>query len=77
MEKIKESGLAKWMSIFFDPPEWRTDVFGFSRSIGVSNFEVDDLEQLLAVSNYDPAVNQVIWSPNSSQSSIVLTGRFL
>ncbi len=51
--------------------------FGFSRSIGVSNFEVDDLEQLLAVSKYVPVVNQVIWSPSNSQPSIVLTGRFL
>lgn len=32
----------------------------YCRSIGVSNFEVGDLEQLLEVAQYKPVVNQVL-----------------
>jgi 2,5-diketo-D-gluconate reductase A len=36
---------------------------GYARSIGVSNFGVDDLEQVLATATVPPAVNQVQFSP--------------
>ncbi|KJA13052.1 hypothetical protein HYPSUDRAFT_174162 [Hypholoma sublateritium FD-334 SS-4] len=36
---------------------------GLAKSIGVSNFEVDHLEQLLAVSKYVPVVNQILFHP--------------
>jgi diketogulonate reductase-like aldo/keto reductase len=36
---------------------------GYARSIGVSNFDVAQLKQLLAVANVPPAVNQVQFNP--------------
>jgi diketogulonate reductase-like aldo/keto reductase len=36
---------------------------GYARSIGVSNFDVAELEQLLAVANVPPAANQVHFNP--------------
>ena len=36
---------------------------GYARSIGVSNFSVDDLAQVLAVATVAPVVNQVEFSP--------------
>jgi 2,5-diketo-D-gluconate reductase A len=36
---------------------------GYARSIGVSNFAVDDLGRLLAVANVPPAVNQIQLNP--------------
>ena len=36
---------------------------GFARSIGVSNFGVDDLQQLLATATVPPVVDQVQFSP--------------
>jgi 2,5-diketo-D-gluconate reductase A len=36
---------------------------GYARSIGVSNFSVDELEQALAVATTPPVVNQVQFSP--------------
>jgi diketogulonate reductase-like aldo/keto reductase len=36
---------------------------GYARSIGVSNFSVDELEQVIAVANSAPVVNQVQFSP--------------
>jgi 2,5-diketo-D-gluconate reductase A len=36
---------------------------GYARSIGVSNFDVAELRQLLAAANVPPAVNQVQFSP--------------
>jgi diketogulonate reductase-like aldo/keto reductase len=36
---------------------------GFARSIGVSNFSVGELDELLAVADIKPAVNQVQFSP--------------
>src|SRR5262249_17963828 len=41
----------------------RTREAGYARSIGVSNFGVDDLEQVLATATIPPAVNQVQFSP--------------
>lgn len=34
----------------------------FNRSIGVSNFTVEDLQEVLKVAKVKPAVNQVSWS---------------
>ena len=36
---------------------------GFARSIGVSNFSVQELEQVIAIASTPPAVNQVQFSP--------------
>src|SRR3954453_347788 len=36
---------------------------GYARSIGVSNFSVDELDSLLAIANQRPVVNQVQFSP--------------
>lgn len=36
---------------------------GLARSIGISNFSLDELDRLLAVANVKPAVNQVQFSP--------------
>src|SRR5207248_6414630 len=36
---------------------------GYARSIGVSNFDVDELEQVIAAGNVAPAVDQVEFSP--------------
>jgi diketogulonate reductase-like aldo/keto reductase len=36
---------------------------GHTRSIGVSNFDVDELEQVIAAGNLPPAANQVQFSP--------------
>ena len=36
---------------------------GYARSIGVSNFSIDELDSLLAIANQRPVVNQVQFSP--------------
>jgi diketogulonate reductase-like aldo/keto reductase len=36
---------------------------GYARSIGVSNFSVDDLEQVSAIASIPPVINQVQFSP--------------
>ena len=36
---------------------------GYARSIGVSNFSVDELDQVIAVASAPPVVNQVQFSP--------------
>jgi diketogulonate reductase-like aldo/keto reductase len=41
----------------------RSQELGHARSIGVSNFSVDELEQVLAVASSAPVVNQVQFSP--------------
>ena len=45
------------------PGMQRTREAGYARSIGVSNFGVDDLEQVLGTASIAPAVNQVQFSP--------------
>ncbi|KAF5309827.1 hypothetical protein D9619_010329 [Psilocybe cf. subviscida] len=46
---------------------------GLAKSIGVSNFEVGDLDQLLAMAQYKPVVNQILLHPYvyQEQKSIV------
>jgi diketogulonate reductase-like aldo/keto reductase len=41
----------------------RAQAAGYARSIGVSNFSVRELDELLAISDSDPVVNQVQFSP--------------
>src|SRR5579862_2468386 len=44
---------------------------GLARSIGVSNFGVDDLGQLLAMSAVSPVVNQVQFSPYEYRKALL------
>jgi diketogulonate reductase-like aldo/keto reductase len=41
----------------------RAQEAGYARSIGVSNFSVRELDELLGISDIDPVVNQVQFSP--------------
>jgi diketogulonate reductase-like aldo/keto reductase len=41
----------------------RARELGYARSIGVSNFSVDELEEVMAAASVAPAVNQVQFSP--------------
>src|SRR5258708_37470698 len=41
----------------------RAKELGYARSIGVSNFDVQELEQVMAVAKVPPAVDQVQFSP--------------
>lgn len=43
---------------------------GLCRSIGVSNFEIRDLEQLLAVATIPPAVNQIKLNPAAQRPQL-------
>jgi diketogulonate reductase-like aldo/keto reductase len=44
---------------------------GYTRSIGVSNFAVDDLQRLLATATMQPAVNQVQFSPYEYRKALL------
>ena len=44
---------------------------GYARSIGVSNFGVDDLEQLLATATVPPVVDQVQFSPYEYRKALL------
>ena len=44
---------------------------GYARSIGVSNFSVADLEQLLAATTVPPTVNQVQFSPYEYRKALL------
>lgn len=48
----------------------RARELGYARSIGVSNFDVDELRQLLAVANVAPVVNQVQFSPFENRRAL-------
>ena len=43
---------------------------GLTRSIGVSNFEVSDLEQLLSTATIPPAVNQIKLNPTEARHDL-------
>ena len=63
-EKIKEDGLSRYAVLFFFSPETFAFAYGSNhRSIGVSNFGLDLLKQLVKIANVKPAVNQVRRSP--------------
>jgi len=44
---------------------------GFARSIGVSNFSVDELDAVLAIANHRPVINQVQLSPFAYRRRLV------
>src|ERR671918_1644982 len=44
---------------------------GYARSIGVSNFDVAELRQLLAAANVPPAVNQVQFNPYAYRQALL------
>jgi diketogulonate reductase-like aldo/keto reductase len=44
---------------------------GYARSIGVSNFGVDDLKQVLALATVPPAVDQVQFSPYEYRKAVL------
>ncbi|THH26771.1 hypothetical protein EUX98_g7417 [Antrodiella citrinella] len=46
---------------------------GFAKSIGVSNFEIEDLQVLLASAKIKPAANQVLLAWASAKGAIVVT----
>ena len=54
-ERFKREGLTKYVSLI----PWFSLNFFFFRSIGVSNFTVEDLQNLLKIAHVKPAVNQV------------------
>lgn len=45
------------------PQMERARELGYARSIGVSNFDVDELEQVISVATVSPVVNQIQLSP--------------
>jgi diketogulonate reductase-like aldo/keto reductase len=49
----------------------RTRAAGLARSIGVSNFGVDDIKKLLATSTDPPVVNQVQFSPHEYRKALL------
>jgi diketogulonate reductase-like aldo/keto reductase len=52
----------------------RARELGYARSIGVSNFSVRELEQLLEVATVPPAINQVQLSPFSYRRALLDAG---
>lgn len=44
---------------------------GWTRSIGVSNYKLSDLEDTLAIATVTPALNQVQWSPASHDDAVL------
>ena len=44
---------------------------GYARSIGISNFDVAELRQLLAAANVPPAVNQVQFNPYAYRKALL------
>ena len=53
----------------------RAQAAGYARSIGVSNFSASELDELLAISDVDPVVNQVQFSPFEFRRGAVGGGR--
>jgi 2,5-diketo-D-gluconate reductase A len=49
----------------------RAHQLGYARSIGVSNFSVRDLEEVMAAGSVPPAVNQVQFSPFSYRRGLL------
>jgi Aldo/keto reductase family len=49
----------------------RARELGYARSIGVSNFDTDELTQLIATANIAPVVNQVQFSPFEYRSRLL------
>jgi diketogulonate reductase-like aldo/keto reductase len=53
----------------------RAHALGYARSIGVSNFSADELDELAAVANIEPVVNQVQLSPFEYRRALIGKGR--
>lgn len=49
----------------------RARELGYARSIGVSNFDVDELKQLMATTTVAPLINQVRFSPYEYRSGLL------
>jgi 2,5-diketo-D-gluconate reductase A len=64
-----------------DGPTWawpgmeRAHELGFTRSIGVSNFDVTELDALLATASIPPVVNQVQFSPYEYREALLAACR--
>lgn len=58
-EKIKEQGLSKCAQRLEDCLTWNNMESLLYRSIGVSNFTLEDLQKLNKTASVTPAVNQV------------------
>lgn len=48
---------------------------GLARSIGVSNFTVAQIDELVAVTGVTPAVNQIRWTPSNFDESVLRAHR--
>lgn len=69
MEKLKTDGLAKLVILSISLQPTMSDVkVRTGRSIGVSNFEIEDLKILLASAKIKPVANQVgiLYNPHNS-----------
>ena len=53
----------------------RARELGYTRSIGVSNFSVDEVNRLLAISSVPPVVNQVQFSPLAYRRALLEASR--
>jgi diketogulonate reductase-like aldo/keto reductase len=53
------------------PAMERAHAAGFARSIGVSNFSVDELATVMATATVPPAVNQVQFSPHEYRKALL------
>jgi diketogulonate reductase-like aldo/keto reductase len=51
----------------------RAHELGYTRSVGISNFDVEELEQVLAVATVAPVVNQVQFSPYEYRRALLDT----
>lgn len=45
---------------------------GWTRSIGVSNYQISDLEDTLEIARVPPAVNQVLWNPATHDDDLLV-----
>ncbi len=50
----------------------RAHELGYARSIGVSNFDVDELDQVLAIASIRPSVNQVQFNPAAHRRGLLV-----
>lgn len=60
MEKFRAEGYTKYAAIRLSPYSTPiSPLFHVRRSIGVSNFEIEDLQKVLKIAKVKPSVNQV------------------
>jgi 2,5-diketo-D-gluconate reductase A len=57
------------------PPLWREFLAlrdeGLCRSVGVSNYDIAQIDQLIAATGERPAVNQIPWSPSQYDAALL------